>query len=239
MEWRAILGAVMIGAPLVGCLLAAVPAAGAGASLYVSPEGNDGWSGRTPAPNKARTNGPFRTLARAAKAAGPGDTCFIREGVYNEILRPARSGTGRNPITFRNFWNETPVISGADPVTGWKREEDGVYSAPVGWDLGHQNQVFAGGHDGGTMLTEARWPTNTGTLLKPVRARVQSGTGTTITDPKLPGGENAWKGALLWCAGGSEWICWTARVTAYNARTHTLTFDQEKKKWYRPRKGNP
>ncbi|MHC4503812.1 MAG: hypothetical protein ACYTFI_10935, partial [Planctomycetota bacterium] len=143
MEWRAILGAVMIGAPLVGCLLAAVPAAGAGASLYVSPEGNDGWSGRTPAPNKARTNGPFRTLARAAKAAGPGDTCFIREGVYNEILRPARSGTGRNPITFRNFWNETPVISGADPVTGWKREEDGVYSAPVGWDLGHQNQVFA------------------------------------------------------------------------------------------------
>ncbi len=89
------------------------------------------------------------------------------------------------------------------------------------------------------MLTEARWPTNTGTLLKPVRARVAKGTETTITDPKLPGGRDAWKGALLWCAGGSEWICWTARVTAYDEKTHTLTFDKKQKKWYIPRKGNP
>jgi len=98
------------------------------------------------------------------------------------------------------------------------------------------NQVFADGK----LLTEARWPNNTGTILQPVRARMQSGSGDTIVDPKLPGGPDAWKGALLWCAGGAEWICWTARVTAYNAKAHTLTFTKkQERRWYRPRKGNP
>ncbi|MHC5057983.1 MAG: right-handed parallel beta-helix repeat-containing protein [Planctomycetota bacterium] len=237
--WRAVLGAAIIGASLVTFLLAAASGASAGESFYVSPRGEDGWSGRLPSPNGERTDRPFRTLARAAEAAGPGDTCFVREGVYSETLRPARSGTAGAPITFRSHRNETPVISGADPVTGWRREGGGVHSAGVDWDLGHENQVFAGGPGDGTMLTEARWPTNTGTILRPVRARVQKGTENTITDPKLPGGPDARKGALLWCAGGSEWICWTARVTAYDEKTHTLTFDKKQKKWYRPRKGNP
>ena len=211
-------------------------AAARGGRFYVSPDGNDKWSGRLPAVNGDRTDGPFGTLKRACESAGPGDTCFIRKGVYRQTLRPARSGKPGRPVTFRNYSDERAVISGADRVTGWKRHDAGVWTAGVSWNLKDGNQVFADGR----MLTEARWPDIGGTVMKPLRARVHSGTPETLTDPKLTGGQDAWKGALLWCAGGSEWICWTARITAYNAKTHTLTFDRKQtKRWYRPRKGNP
>lgn len=203
--------------------------------FYVSPHGNDEWSGKLPEPDAARANGPFRTLGKAAASAGPGDICFLRGGVYRETLKPARSGIREKPITFRNYENETPVISGADPVAGWKFESGSIWSAPVDWDVGHQNQVFTNNE----MLTEARWPKNAGSLFQPTRARAQSGSETTLTDANLSGEEDAWKGALLWCAGGSEWICWSARVTAYNAETHTLTFEPAQQTWYTPQKGNP
>ena len=56
----------------------------------------------------------------------------------------------------------------------------------------------------------------------------------------LEGGKDAWKGARLWCAGGSAWICWNANVTAYDETKRMLTFDENMaKNWYRPRQGNP
>lgn len=208
-----------------------------GADFYVSPDGNDKWSGRLPVSRSDGGDGPLATLKRACEVVGPGDTCFIRKGVYRETLRPARSGKSAQIITFRNYKDERAIISGADRVTGWQPGPAGVYTAVISWDLKDRNQLFANGR----ILTEARWPDIGGAVLKPVRARAQSGTETTLTDPQLTGPNNAWKGALLWCAGGSEWICWTARVTAYDAKTHTLTFDtkQTQKRWYRPRKGNP
>src|ERR1700733_440083 len=39
------------------------------ATYYVSPAGNDGWSGRVPAPNADRTDGPVLNLARARDLA--------------------------------------------------------------------------------------------------------------------------------------------------------------------------
>src|SRR5271166_5225474 len=39
-----------------------------GKVLYVSPEGNDAWSGKRAEPNPARTDGPFATLVRARDA---------------------------------------------------------------------------------------------------------------------------------------------------------------------------
>ena len=222
---------------LAACVLFCSHAAWA-SDIYVSPEGNDKWSGKLPAPNKAKSDGPLATLKQAAALAGPGDTCFLRKGVYRETLRPASSGGPGRPITFKNYQNERAIISGADLVTGWKPATDGVYAAKAAWDLKDQNQLFADGQ----MLTEARHPNIGGGLLKPTRAKVKSGSPNTITDPNLTGPQDAWKGAMLWCAGGAEWICWTARVTAYDAKTHTLTFETKQnttKHWYRPRKGNP
>ena len=93
-------------------------AAAQGRVFYVSPAGNDAWPGTAPERNGAGTDGPFRSLDKAAQAAGPGDTVCIREGAYREVLRPARSGQPGKPITFAAYKGERPVLTGADERSG-------------------------------------------------------------------------------------------------------------------------
>ncbi len=209
-------------------LLCALARCAGAAEIHVSPAGNDAHPGTA--------EQPLRTLSRAAATVGPGDVCILHGGVYRETLMPARSGEPGRPIVFRAADGETPLISGADPVNGWRAESNGLWSAAMPWDLADRNQVFAGGH----MLDEARWPDPSGAPLQPARAEAKGGGGDTLTDPALPGGAGDWTGALLWCAGGDRWICWSATVTAYAPATHTLSFkDGPTEHWYTVRPGNP
>ncbi len=202
---------------------------------YVSPTGNDSWSGRSAEMNPDRTDGPWKTLGRACATVGPGDTCRLREGVYREVLRPLRSGTPEQPIVFETHGGETVWLSGADPVDHWTAAGDGLLKTQLDWDLGDENQLFFGD----AMLTEARWPNANGTLLSPTRASAVGGTANTIVDPNLPGGNDAWKDAVVWCAGGHRWYCWSATVTGFDAESHTLSFDKSQPdKWYIPREGS-
>lgn len=226
---RFILPAVL--AASCGFLTRSAPAA----DYYVSNQGNDAWSGRLPEPNADGTDGPFLTLDKAASVAVAGDVCHLRAGVYRQTLRPQHSGRPGQPIVFRNYRDELAILSGADALSDWQ-EQDGVYWAAMDWDLEDQNQLFAGD----TMLTEARWPNNTGTLMQPVRGSATAGTPTTLTDPQLPGDAGDWTGATLWCAGGRKWICWSGRVTAFDPQARTLTFESQQAagKWYTPRAGS-
>jgi len=229
---------VVFGAAVV-TLLALFPMGGAvavGDEYYVSPAGDDGWSGRLADANADRTDGPWRTLAKACAVVGPGDTCRLRAGVYRETLRPVRDGAPDAPIMFAVQPGERVLLTGSDPVGGWQAAEGGLFHTSLDWDLADENQLFAGER----MLTEARWPDLQGTLLKPARAVVASGTANTIVDPNLPGEvDDYWKGAVLWCAGGERWYCWSASVTAFDAATKTLTFDKpQPDRWYTPRQGN-
>ena len=76
---------------------------------------------------------PFQTIGRATSLVDPGDTVFIKEGVYRETVILSRSGTfttytGRNglttiasPITFMAYPGHEGrvVINAAEPVTDW------------------------------------------------------------------------------------------------------------------------
>ncbi len=221
-------------AALSPCTRAADPP---GNTLYVSPAGSDAWSGTLAEPNPDATDGPFKTLGKAAEAVQPGQTCLLRKGFYPETLKPARSGEPGKPVTFQAYRDEPVTLSGADPLAGWTPAEGKILKAPMDWDLGDQNQLFLGD----AMLTEARWPDNPkGALLQPERATAESGAANTLTDSRLPGDAGAWKGALLWCAGGSKWICWSETVTAFDAKAKTLTFDKpQADTWYRVVKGSP
>ena len=193
---------------------------------YVSPDGSDADAGTL--------TSPFRTLTRAAAALEPGDACILRGGVYREVLRPERPGEPGRPIVFRAFESETPVISTCEPLGDWRQEEDGLWSAPMPVDLEDGNQVFADGQ----MLPEARWPDDSGDLLRPVRATASGGSETTLTDPDLTGNADQWTGALLWCSGGHNWICWAKEVTGFDPDTHTLTFESAARDWYTPCEGS-
>ena len=124
--------------PLALCLpwgAAAAPApppqaGSAKADYYVAPNGDDRWSGTLAAQNVAKTDGPFRSIAKAQSAvrerlAGhPGRTITImlRSGTYYLALSPTNPGTlhfaakdsgaPNAPVTWRNFPGETPIVSG-------------------------------------------------------------------------------------------------------------------------------
>ena len=54
----------------------------------------------------------FDSLEDAAAIASAGDTVIIRAGTYDELLRPANSGSDGSPITFKSYQGEDPVITG-------------------------------------------------------------------------------------------------------------------------------
>jgi len=116
-----------------------VPAAGAGeAGFYISPAGNDGWSGRLARPNATSTDGPFATLERARdavrelKARGglpaTGVTVELNGGTY-ELARPLElstqdGGAENAPIIYRAAPGETVRVVGGRTVTGWSPVTD-------------------------------------------------------------------------------------------------------------------
>jgi len=128
-----------------------------GLQLYVATNGNDAWSGTLPAPNAARTDGPFATLmhardalraARQAAAPQPA-TVFVRGGRYlldrTFVLTEEDSGTAECPVTFCAQPGETAQILGAKPVRNWKREGDGLYVtqlAEQGFEWFRFHQLF-------------------------------------------------------------------------------------------------
>jgi len=119
-------------AVLLPCPAASSPRA----DFYVSPNGNDRWSGRLAQPNRQRTDGPFATIhrardaVRAVQAEDPrARTVLLRAGLYSlrEPLRlgPEDSGTARSPITYAAYPGEAPVLSGGVRLSGWKVGADG------------------------------------------------------------------------------------------------------------------
>ena len=124
-------------------LLATLPLLRA-ADLYVSPEGNDAWSGRGPAANAARTDGPFATLERArdelrrrreAGAANEPFTVHVRAGRF-ALERPLRldardSGTATAPVVWRGYRDEHPLILGGKPIRDFVAHEGKILKADV------------------------------------------------------------------------------------------------------------
>ncbi len=106
-------------------------------ALYVSPDGNDAWSGRLERPASDRKDGPKATLASALEAgrrvkgegkAADGLTIFIRGGVYSLAepvrLLPQDSGIdSARPLTLQAYGGERPVFSGGRRITGWRKVE--------------------------------------------------------------------------------------------------------------------
>ena len=114
--------------------------------FFVSPDGDDRWSGRRPAVNKGRTDGPFATLERARLAVrrlkGRGDlkqpvrvtlrggTHFLRKPL---VLGPRDSGARavvhqwrverpEVPVTYAAHPGEEPIVSGGRRIAGWREE---------------------------------------------------------------------------------------------------------------------
>jgi len=72
--------------------------------------------------NPGTIDEPWCTISYAvggSSGIGPGDTIYVREGTYREQVNIGVSGTAENRIVIRNYPDETPVIDGSVPLTGW------------------------------------------------------------------------------------------------------------------------
>ena len=98
--------------------------------FFVATNGNDLWSGRLPAPNRTRTDGPFETLpcalqavhgyrVQSGRAAKQPATVLIGPGLHVAqapvILTPEDSD-----LLLAAYPGASPVLSGGRPITGWK-----------------------------------------------------------------------------------------------------------------------
>ena len=108
-----------------------------GTVVYVSPDGDNAWTGKLAEPNRNGTDGPFATLdkardaLRALKQKGPlpsgGITVMIRGGEYRMgetlTLTAEDSGTATSPVVWRSYSGEEVTLVGGveiadfEPVT--------------------------------------------------------------------------------------------------------------------------
>ena len=122
-------------------LVAAVAAVAAPAplKLYVSPAGNDRWSGTLARPNAAHTDGPLATVPaardavrklRAAGGAGPA-IVELATGTYR-LTEPLTLQPQDSDLTFTATPGSHAVISGGRAIAGWKQQAPGLWAAPAG-----------------------------------------------------------------------------------------------------------
>lgn len=83
------------------------------ATYYVSTSGSNY--------NPGTQSQPFRTIQKAVDVMQPGDTTYVRGGVYPEYVRFNRSGQSGSRITLQAYPGERPVIDGTGvSVPSWQ-----------------------------------------------------------------------------------------------------------------------
>jgi hypothetical protein len=134
---------------LIGALSALTPALLAVADIrantvYVSPDGNDAWSGTLARPNDGKTDGPLATLAGARDAVRtlkakkpPGEPVWVRiaGGTYVVtdpiVFEPQDSGTSMCPVVYEAVDGARPVFNGGRVIRGFQRGENGVWTVQI------------------------------------------------------------------------------------------------------------
>lgn len=113
-------------------------------TLYVSPLGNDSWSGRIEQPNADHSDGPLatligarnaiRTLKQAAPITEPVQVVFA-DGIYPLaepiVFEPQDSGSEQANIVYQAAPGATPVFTGGRKIAGWVETREGLWTARV------------------------------------------------------------------------------------------------------------
>ncbi len=145
---------------IIGLILLVLPMATCqqehGTFLYVSPNGNDSWTGNLPDPNQARTDGPLSTILAAqervreevAKGLTGNLKVLIRSGTYylpeGLELTPQDSGTKQYSVTFAAYPNENATLVGGIRLHNWTNHHGGIWKTAIP-DGCQPNQVFENG----------------------------------------------------------------------------------------------
>lgn len=187
---------------------------------YVSSSGgNDSNNGQSEA-------APFKTIQKVnGLNLHAGDSVLFKCGDTwrGQMLTITKSGTSGSPIMFGSYpaaCANKPIISGAQPVSGWTLSSGNIYVATLNaganagkFGLG-VNQLFRSG----IRLTLGRWP-NVGAADGGYSTIDGMPASNKITDNQLPAAN--WTGAVAHIR-GMRWYILNRQVTATSGKTLTL-----------------
>lgn len=151
--------AATLSAKLAGTSLSdiATGTSAARTSFYVSPDGDDSWSGLLPEPNPQRTDGPFASIekARDAARAKPGQSTIAMGGGDYYLVQPIVFDARDAGLIITARCDETPVLHGGPLIRNWTSQAAGRWTAPLRLppDEG-VGDLFVNG----TLQTRARFP---------------------------------------------------------------------------------
>ncbi len=74
---------------------------------------------------------PFQTINQAAKIARAGDEVIVAPGVYREYVNPVNAGEEGLPIVYRSEVIGGAVITGAEVVKNWEKQEGNVWMSRI------------------------------------------------------------------------------------------------------------
>ena len=74
---------------------------------------------------------PFKHIDDAARIAVAGDEVIVAPGIYREKVTPRNAGREDARIVYRSEKPLGAVITGAEPLTGWKKQKGGVWVSRV------------------------------------------------------------------------------------------------------------
>ena len=110
---------------------------------FVSPDGNDSYTGTLPNPTSDGKDGPFRTIQKARDTVRK----QIAQGMSSDIIVMLRGGnyyinstlsfdwrdSGRDgyKVVYRNYPGEEPVIIGGQPIKNWEHYKGNIYKAKI------------------------------------------------------------------------------------------------------------
>lgn len=199
-------------------LLSATTCWAQGADYYVASKGSDA--------NAGTLEKPFQTIGHAAQLMQPGDTCWIREGMYRESIKLTRSGQKEKPMTFARYKNERVIIDGSDAVIGpWFKDETGIWKTKFN-STSPIETVFCGGR----MMMEARWPNcsweeNWNAEQKWALTGKDSKLGV-IESPEIASSNLDLSGGLLYLKLSKGNNCFTRSITGHRAGSKSLEYDK-------------
>lgn len=114
------------------CALMCFCVAAWGETLYVGPEGNDAWSGKT-ARAHAGTDGPMATVSAAVAALRKVEASRPREIILTAgeyyLDRPIVLDERDSGLVIRGAEGGKVYLFGGKQVTGWRPDGDGLYAA--------------------------------------------------------------------------------------------------------------
>lgn len=175
--------------------------------------------------NGTSENTPFATIGKVNTLdLEPGDRVLFKCGDIwrGEMLTISKSGQDGQPISFGSYpanCANKPIISGAQPISGWTSDNGNIYKANLGTGANDGkfrygiNQLFRGEE----RLIMGRWPnidTPDGGY-----STIDGAGGNTITDNELPSGN--WAGAVIHMK-SIRWAILNREVTGSSGNTLAL-----------------